>query len=127
MQTLRGLLFLSIALVSWNLVGQAQALHVRGTRTSLVDGEVEEAESKATSILRRLVTLVAYGGNPDPSHFPLGQCEGDCDQDSDVRFDISSVDIWDYAHDLVTACLDVPVCIRTSLLSTRQISRRTWM
>ena len=33
--------------------------------------------------LRRLLELQGYGGDPDPSRFPLQLCEGDCDSDSD--------------------------------------------
>ena len=28
--------------------------------------------------------LMGYGGEPNHSHFPLGRCEGDCDNDNDV-------------------------------------------
>jgi len=34
--------------------------------------------------LRDLQDLTYYGGQPDSEHIPLGLCEGDCDEDSDV-------------------------------------------
>jgi hypothetical protein len=35
---------------------------------------------------RQLQDLTSYGGSPDPERLPLGLCEGDCDDDTDVRF-----------------------------------------
>ena len=38
---------------------------------------------------RDLQELEFYGGKPDPERLPLGLCEGDCDDDTDVstRYD----------------------------------------
>lgn len=35
-------------------------------------------------IPRKLQTLVGFGGEPDPSRFPLQLCQGDCDNDDEV-------------------------------------------
>ena len=34
---------------------------------------------------RNLVELEMFGGNPGDEFIPLGLCEGDCDDDDDVR------------------------------------------
>jgi hypothetical protein len=33
---------------------------------------------------RQLQDLTYLGGSPDPERLPLGLCEGDCDEDTDV-------------------------------------------
>ena len=34
---------------------------------------------------RRLTQLQGFGGTPNSEYLPLGLCQGDCDEDSDVR------------------------------------------
>ena len=36
---------------------------------------------------RKLTELESHGGNPDDDFIPLGECEGDCDDDKDVSID----------------------------------------
>jgi hypothetical protein len=42
---------------------------------------LRDANMKAN---RQLQELTSYGGEPNPERLPLGLCEGDCDENSDV-------------------------------------------
>jgi hypothetical protein len=118
MQVLKRTLALTHTLLLWSLIGQAQALDDGETRAMLVDDDDAAAESDASHIRRQRITLVSYGRDPHPSYFPLGLCEGDCDQDSDVRSEISSVQSWDHANGSLIFFVNVSVRTWTSLLST---------
>jgi len=48
----------------------------------------QQQQLPSIKVVRRLQTtneLLSYSGSPPERHYPLQLCEGDCDEDSDVR------------------------------------------